>query len=190
MDPFLDYSVDEGVDWEEDNPEEDINEQVEEDSDEDSEDNSIMGDWMVGDDEIEFEEDVELSPGKVRAELPMSDAFAMEDKAARAKAATEAAIAKRKVDKLVPFIKGPIWEAKYSVAAWEGFEAYKIGFLNGEGGSGVSDVHTILMLLCQTRHVLASTPSCGSQRRCSQMRPKASSNPMQKPRSAPRRHQQ
>jgi chromatin assembly factor 1 subunit A len=126
------------LDWEEENAEEDINEgaEEEEESGDDEDDNSLLGDWLVGDDEIEFVDDGSGSPVKTTGD----DVHAsMLDKQARAKEAYEQAVAKRKVEKVVPFTKGPIWETQYGKVEWVGFEAYRICFLNG-GFSAVMDL--------------------------------------------------
>lgn len=132
MDPVIDYSIDEGLDWEEDPAEENIDaiDEDEQSADEDDEE-SLLGDWLVGDDEIEFVQDTSTSPSKQQHVQPLSGDMALLDKQARAKEVHETALAKRKVDKLVPFTKGPIWETQYAQMQWKGFESYKICFING-----------------------------------------------------------
>ncbi len=130
MDPVIDYSIDEGLDWEEEPAEENIDamEEDEQSADEDDEE-SLLGDWLVGDDEVEFVEDGSASPSK---KSPGGNDMALLDKQARARDAHESAVAKRRIEKLVPFTKGPIWETRYAEIPWKGFEAYQICFINGE----------------------------------------------------------
>ncbi len=156
MDPIYDYSIDEGVEWEAPEDELDLGDAVngneseksESDADEDEDD---ADSWMCDDDEIEMMEGFDAS---FDAGIPMDvdEGFMPPPPSSKGKGkgkAKEEVKEKnkekekpkkgephRKVELLVPFSCGPIWEdvigEDMTEKAYAGFGAYQIRLLNGE----------------------------------------------------------
>jgi chromatin assembly factor 1 subunit A len=112
LDNAIDYSVDEGLEWEAEDPAEvDIASVLDEDEDmDDGDESDEMDDWMVGDDEIEFEEGAEgwaeAQEFKKGEQKPVVEDCYTE--VGRAGAATKS----QRFTRLVPFQKGPCMETR------------------------------------------------------------------------------
>jgi chromatin assembly factor 1 subunit A len=130
QDNALDYSIDEGIEWEAEDPAEvELNSTLDEDEEPETDDEDEMDDWMVGDDEIEFEEGAEgYTDDKQVTEN--KDQRAIEDyytEVGKAGAVSR----NQRFARLVPFQKGPCMETRLGVVD-PMMERYKICMLNGE----------------------------------------------------------
>lgn len=127
----FDYSYDSGEEWEEE-PEdaEEVASEAGEDEEADSPaEEDEFDDWLVGDDEVEFEEGAEQS----RSASPTSalgtalkrklDIDKEKDKDKEPK--------KRKIVQLVPYITGPHWEQTIGTCV-DHLQNFRIQLLNGE----------------------------------------------------------
>ncbi|TYJ59222.1 hypothetical protein B9479_000211 [Cryptococcus floricola] len=129
QDPIFDYSIDSGDEWEEDEGGEDVDdfggggEKAEEEDDDEDEEEGEFDDWLDDSDQVESGPpppeviDVDDSTGSV-SKLP-----------APAKVVKKKEPVKRIV-KLVPTWKGPLWETKIGEKGTEGLESYRIQLLN------------------------------------------------------------
>ncbi|QRW00736.1 chromatin assembly factor 1 subunit A [Ceratobasidium sp. AG-Ba] len=119
-DESLDYDYDSDDDWEEEGEGEAI---VSDGSDEEDSDSADEEEgWLVDDDDDEVEEvPAEGTEGTI------SDSAAKRKAEASAKNKDSK---RRKVEKLVPFQKGPCWEAEIGECSYEPFNAYRIQLLN------------------------------------------------------------
>lgn len=130
QDNALDYSIDEGIEWEAEDPAEvELSSTLDEDEEPETEDEDEMDDWMVGDDEIEFEEGAEgYTEDKQGAEKkdqrPIEDYYTEVGKAG-------AVSRNQRFARLVPFQKGPCMETRLGVVD-PVMEKYKICMLNGK----------------------------------------------------------
>jgi chromatin assembly factor 1 subunit A len=130
QDNALDYSIDEGIEWEAEDPAEvELSSTLDEDEEPETEDEDEMDDWMVGDDEIEFEEGAEgYTEDKQGAEKkdqrPIEDYYTEVGKAG-------AVSRNQRFARLVPFQKGPCIETRLGVVD-PVMEKYKICMLNGK----------------------------------------------------------
>jgi len=128
-DNALDYSIDEGIEWEAEDPAEvELSSTLDEDEEAETEDEDEEDDWMVGDDEIEFEEGAE---GYVDAQgVQKKEPHVVEDyytEVGKAGAVSR----NQRFNRLVPFQKGPCLEARLGEVD-PVMDKYKICMLNGE----------------------------------------------------------
>lgn len=123
----LDYTYDSGEEWEEESGEADDVVEDAEDDDAGEEPDSDLDSWLVDDDEVEEPgtpiEDRELSPG-MPPPLPLPKRKANDEGKKLNKR-------RKVVVPLVPYMKGPCWEAEIGKCMYEPFKQYRIQLLNG-----------------------------------------------------------
>ena len=131
QDPVLDYSYDSGDEWQDDEGGEDVDdfgENVEaEDEDEEDDEEGEFDDWL------DDSEDAGYGPSTMDVDedmpLPLTPGGSVEQPKAPLKVVKKS-VAPRKVVKLTPTWKGPLWEEKFGDGN-EGMENYRIQLLNG-----------------------------------------------------------
>ncbi|OXC70299.1 hypothetical protein AYX13_01211 [Cryptococcus neoformans] len=125
QDPIFDYSYDSGDDWQDDDEGEDVDNfggeknLEEEDEDEDEEDEGEFDDWL------DDSEDVEAAQPD---SMDVDDALEPEKLSRGVKKLKEQPI--KRIVKLVPTWKGPVWENRIGEKGTEGLESYRIQLLN------------------------------------------------------------
>lgn len=150
QDNALDYSIDEGIEWEAEDPAEvDLGSALDEDEEHETDDEDEMDDWMVGDDEIEFEEGAEgynedkAVPEK-KDQRPIEDYYTEVGKAG-------AVSRNQRFARLVPFHKGPCMETRLGEVD-PVMDKYKICMLNGKLPLKRKFPVLALIWLCVNRH--------------------------------------
>ncbi|ODN76691.1 hypothetical protein L202_05326 [Cryptococcus amylolentus CBS 6039] len=129
QDPVFDYSIDSGDEWEEDEGGEDVDdfggggEKAEEEDDDEDEEEGEFDDWLDDSEQVESEPP---PPEVIDVDDPMGSVSKLP---APAKVAKKKEPVKRIV-KLVPTWKGPLWETKIGEKGTEGLESYRIQLLN------------------------------------------------------------
>lgn len=127
QDPIFDYSYDSGDEWQDDDEGEDVDNfggeknLEEEEEEEDEEDEGEFDDWL------DDTEDVEAAQPDL---MDVDDAPMPEKLSKGIKKLKEQPI--KRIVKLVPTWKGPIWENRIGEEGTEGLESYRIQLLNGE----------------------------------------------------------
>jgi chromatin assembly factor 1 subunit A len=127
----LDYGVDSGEEWEEEEEGDVLDNEDDEDGAATDERDSDLDSWLVDDD------DELAEPG-----TPIDERFGSPDffpPLATKRKAKESGEGERSLEgkkrktviPLVPFTKGPCWEARIGECSYEPFNAYRIHFLNG-----------------------------------------------------------
>ncbi|KIR70682.1 hypothetical protein I310_05533 [Cryptococcus deuterogattii CA1014] len=125
QDPIFDYSYDSGDEWQDDDEGEDVDNfggeknLEEEEEDEDEEDEGEFDDWL------DDSEDVEAAQPDL---MDVDDAPMPEKLSKGIKKLKEQPI--KRIVKLVPTWKGPVWENRIGEEATEGLESYRIQLLN------------------------------------------------------------
>ncbi|AAW42090.2 expressed protein [Cryptococcus deneoformans JEC21] len=125
QDPIFDYSYDSGDEWQDDDEGEDVDNfggeknLEEEEEDEDEEDEGEFDDWL------DDSEDVEATQPD---SMDVDDAPEPEKLSRNVKKLKEQPI--KRIVKLVPNWKGPIWENRIGEKGTEGLESYRIQLLN------------------------------------------------------------
>ncbi|WVF65764.1 hypothetical protein IAT40_000498 [Kwoniella sp. CBS 6097] len=130
QDPIFDYSYDSGDDWQDDEGGEDVDDfgenkeaREDEEDEEDDEDEGEFDDWLDDSEDVEFtpaEGEAQAQPlgGMDQSRLPMKVV----------KKTREAP--PKKVVKLTPTWKGPVWESRIGEEGTDGLEGYRIQLLN------------------------------------------------------------
>ncbi|WVQ93405.1 hypothetical protein IAU59_000475 [Kwoniella sp. CBS 9459] len=128
QDPIFDYSYDSGDDWQDDEGGEDVDDFGEnpeareaEEDDEDDEDEGEFDDWLDDSEDVEFTPAEGEAPGlgvMDQSRLPMKVV----------KKSREAP--PKKVVKLTPTWKGPVWESRIGEEGTDGLDGYRIQLLN------------------------------------------------------------
>lgn len=154
QDPIFDYSYDSGDDWQDDDEGEDVDNfggeknLEEEDEDEDEEDEGEFDDWL------DDSEDVEAAQPD---SMDVDDAREPEKLSRGVKKLKEQPI--KRIVKLVPTWKGPVWENRIGEKGTEGLESYRIQLLNGEWASNFRFSLSILTNLQILRYPSIRSPS-------------------------------
>ena len=128
QDPIFDYSYDSGDEWQDEEGGEDVDEDVEEGADEDGddvdEDEGEFDDWLDDSEDVVYEpstasleEDIDAMPIDPQPRLPMKIVKKRD--------------LPKKVVKLMPFWRGPMWEDKIGTPTSD-MEIYGLQLLNGE----------------------------------------------------------
>ena len=158
QDPIFDYSYDSGDDWQDDEGGEDVDDfdgsvvQDEEESEAESE--GEFDDWL------DDSEDPPFVPGEVLEDTPHLAAGPSTDQGRLPmKVVKKAREIPKKVVKVTPSWKGPMWEQTVGVCC-DGFDGYSIQLLNGERKSLLRElelndhvqIHPSLLIRSRTRH--------------------------------------
>ncbi|WWC96983.1 hypothetical protein V866_003860 [Kwoniella sp. B9012] len=129
QDPIFDYSYDSSDDWVDDEGGEDVDDfgdgevkedEEDEEDEEDDEDEGEFDDWLDDAEDVEFtpvDGDVDPLGGPEQARLPM-------------KVVKKSRDVPKKVVKLTPSWKGPVWEKTIGDEGVDGLEGYRIQLLN------------------------------------------------------------
>nr|XP_018264705.1 uncharacterized protein I303_02882 [Kwoniella dejecticola CBS 10117]OBR86863.1 hypothetical protein I303_02882 [Kwoniella dejecticola CBS 10117] len=126
QDPIFDYSYDSSDDWVDDEGGEDVDDfgegeaKEDEDDEEGSESEGEFDDWLDDAEDVEFtpvDGDTGSLNGPEQARLPM-------------KVVKKSRDIPKKVVKLIPTWKGPVWESRIGEEGSEGLEGYRIQLLN------------------------------------------------------------
>ncbi|OCF43387.1 hypothetical protein I317_02827 [Kwoniella heveanensis CBS 569] len=128
QDPIFDYSYDSGDDWQDDEGGEDVDDfgenqeaREDEEDEEDDEDEGEFDDWLDDSEDVEFtpaEGEVHGLGGMDQSRLPMKVVKKSRD------------APPKKVVKLTPTWKGPIWESRIGEEGTDGLDGYRIQLLN------------------------------------------------------------
>ncbi|WWD16524.1 hypothetical protein CI109_100951 [Kwoniella shandongensis] len=136
QDPIFDYSYDSGDEWQDDEGGEDVDDfgegaakEEEEDDDDDDEDEGEFDDWLDDAEDVEFtptDGDVDAIDGIIAAGASAS----MDQSRLPMKVVKKSREIPKKVVKLTPTWKGPLWEQRLGEEGSEGMEGYRIQLLN------------------------------------------------------------
>lgn len=131
---IFDYDYDSEADWDDEDPEgEDVNsdDAMSNEGDDDEDDNSLMGDWMCGDDEVDFVDGYVEEDASVPSNPDDLDFEAHQRAAAKREQAARDARRTKKAKPLIPVHIGPCWEDVPGTIKHNTFANLKIQFLNG-----------------------------------------------------------
>lgn len=128
QDPIFDYSYDSGDEWQDDEGGDDVDDfgegEPEEAMSEDGDDGEF-DDWLDDSDDLLFQQDADapmLSPTKVASPRKLGKEKEKEKKKPRQ-------LVPKRVTKLTPYWRGPVWEQKIAEPT-DGLEEYRIQLLN------------------------------------------------------------
>lgn len=162
----LDYAYDSGEEWEEESGEADDVVEDAEEEDAGEEEDSDLDSWLVDDDEVEDPgtpiENRAGSPDVVLMGMPVPVTAAPKRKVEEEK--TKRSKKRKVVVPLVPFTKGPCWEAKLGECSYEPFNPYRIQFFDGDFRRSMLLSQTKANWIHQIPHTLL-TPSLSFRRR-------------------------
>lgn len=122
----IDYSYDSSEEWEEDNPG-DADDVVDEDDDDepDAGDDSDADSWLVDDDDNNHDDEDDMEVIAPMDETALSPKHRLEGADGAG-----TSYKKRKVVRLVPFVKGPVWDPAITKTT-EMLAQFRVRFFNG-----------------------------------------------------------